>query len=115
MANRSSPLFKLFQHLKVKVYKLFEPHPPLEPASNHPLALEPMDEPKPVRKTNLALAETSDNDNKNKNVVVVEVEYFHDTYVADLSSKRKRQLPNYTAEGEDPNLRITHYPSNRLH
>jgi hypothetical protein len=62
------------------------------------------------------LAETSDVNNQNKNVVLVEVEVFpNDPYVADLSRPSLAHTHNYTIAGEDPNLRITHYPSNRLH
>lgn len=57
------------------------------------------------------VAETIDANNNN-NVMLVEVEYFPSESV----TPRNNTPNHYTAEGEDPNLRITHYPpSNRLH
>lgn len=106
MAKRTSPLFlkRMFTSLRTSFQALVHPKR---------LALEPIEPPQmkePRPNTKWVLAETSDNDDKNKNVVMVEVEYFPDT-----SAPPRRQLGNYTIEGEDPNLRITHYPSNRLH
>lgn len=126
MAKRTSPFYRTllsalaspFVSMKQKVHDLFLPSIELEPWPTQPLTLEPKDpEPKAVapKNTKWVLAETSDNDDNNKNVVLVQVEYFPDTYVADLTKKPRKQLQNFTVEGEDPNLRITHYPSNRLH
>lgn len=67
--------------------------------------------------TQWVLAETTDADNKN-NVVLVEVEFFpNDTHVGDLRGPQVRgNMTSYTIDGEDPNLRITHFPpSNCLH
>ncbi len=108
MTTLTNPLFfKLFhlleatvQSLKVKMSYLWEGKPDLS-------AQESSD-----KKSNKkwVIAETTDLDNQNKNVMMVEVEYFNDPD-ADLPLKTH----NYTIDGEDPNLRITHYPSNRLH
>ncbi len=89
------------QSLKVKMNHLWEGKPELS-------AQESSD-----NKSNKkwVIAETTDLDNQNKNVMMVEVEYFNDTQATELPL----QTRNYTIDGEDPNLRITHYPSNRLH
>ncbi len=127
MTKRTSPLFHTllkaiaspFVAFKHKVNHLFAPNlEQLEPWPGQPLALEPIEPVKdkftPRKNTKWVLAETSDSNDENKNVVLVEVEYFPDTNVTDLS-KQPRKHANYTIEGDDPNLRITHYPSNRLH
>ncbi|MBS0286912.1 MAG: hypothetical protein JSR17_06420 [Proteobacteria bacterium] len=106
MAKRTSPLSlkRMITSLKSSVQGLFQPKQ---------LALEPLEPPqakKPRANTKWVLAETSDNDDNNKRVVMVEVESF-----ADTNTTPKGKVRNYTIEGEDPNLRITHYPSNRLH
>lgn len=97
--------------------------PPLEEMALTPLEDEMSSKIQPLSKTRvnkkLVLAETIDKDNANK-LVVVEVEFFppdKDPYVADLSRpSSKARVTNYTQEGEDPNLRITHYPpTNRIH
>ena len=111
------------QQLKLKIYHFWHSAdarttnwPPLEELALTPLEEEMLNESKPQKNnTKWVLAETTDTDNKNKNVVMVEVEYFNDTHIADLSSTSQHHIHNYTQEGEDPNLRITHYPSNRLH
>jgi hypothetical protein len=66
----------------------------------------------------LVLAETTDKENKTNKLVIVEVEFFPpDPHMADLRrGGPKTRVSNYTKEGEDPNLRITHYPpTNRIH
>ncbi len=68
------------------------------------------------RNTQWVWAEKTGTDKK-RNVMMVEVEYFNDTHIADLhSAPAECLINNYTIDGEDPNLRITHYPpSNRVH
>ncbi len=78
----------------------------IAPMPNTEQELEP-------NKTQWALAETSDKHDKNRNVVVVQLEAF--PHSASGLSTEQLISQNYTIEGDDPNLRITHYPSNRLH
>lgn len=67
------------------------------------------------RHTQWVLAEKTGTDKKS-NVMMVEVEYFNDAHIADLHGPSAYNINNYTIDGEDPNLRITHYPpSNRVH
>ena len=109
MTTQAYPLFfrllnlisGTMQSLKVKMNHLWEGKPEL-------LVPESSDK-KPNKKW--VIAETTDLENQNKNVMMVEVEYFNDTHIPELPL----QTRNYTIDGEDPNLRITHYPSNRLH
>lgn len=50
-----------------------------------------------------------------QNAVIMEVEFYPtNPYNQDIKSSHR--VINYTVEGDDPNLRITHFPpSNRLH
>lgn len=135
MTTQTSPLFLKFlsaisaslEQLKLKMSHFWNNLSQDSGATNWPpleeLALTPLEEQmlnenvsrSQKHNTKWVLAETTDADNKNKNVVVVEVEYFNDTHIADLSFAEQPHIHNYTKDGEDPNLRITHYPSNRLH
>lgn len=86
---------------------------------NKKLALAPIEEKTNQSKiTKNVYAETVHKDSEHTQVVFVEVESFHnhEAHVADLSIPLKVKITNYTREGDDPNLKITHYPpSNRLH
>lgn len=65
------------------------------------------------RHTQWVLAEKTGTDKK-RNVMMVEVEYFNDSHIHNTATDYN--ISNYTIDGEDPNLRITHYPpSNRIH
>ncbi|MBS0288693.1 MAG: hypothetical protein JSS07_01485 [Proteobacteria bacterium] len=101
---------KGFNLLKHKIQSLKRP-------SIKKLSLSPIEQPKKGN-TKWVLAETTDIDNNNKQLVLVEVEQFNE-FDFDHNSNATHSFPclihNYTIEGEDPNLRITHYPSNRLH
>jgi hypothetical protein len=84
------------------------------------LSLAPKEEaPQAIKaNTQLVFAERTYVDNNKSNVVVVEVESFsdHPPYIADLRTATGVKITNYTRDGEDPNLLITHYPpSNRVH
>lgn len=135
MTKQTSPLFhRLLNAIGVSVKQLgskithclshlkestspSDPWPPLEELALTPLEDETLNQKAP-KNTQWVLAETTDVNNKNRQVVIVEVESFsdpHDTHIADLRRHRQPHLHNYTKDGEDPNLRITQYPSNLLH
>lgn len=82
------------------------------------LTLAPIEKSNQSTITKNVYAETVQRDSEHTQVVMVEVESFQqDTHIADLSRQPlKVKVTNYTRDGEDPNLRITHYPpTNRLH
>jgi len=114
-------IHQAFSHVALVAYSK-KPWPALEDMTLTPLENESAAEnaphlakPKTITRK-WVIAHTTDAENKPK-ITIMEVEVIpKDPYVADISHvSSTKELASYTVQGSDPNLRITHYPSNRLH